>query len=300
MLGGQYQVDVRVVDVELGHDIAFEGATFNGDYRTNIRNLATNLASKIAITPVETVIPAVPEPVVIEPVATQQQTEPYIIYGYLKVFPNDLGTFDTEPTTVISRLNQSQQYGYGTWRLPTNEELDLMRANNTIGSGIYMTKETQLKRGIVRLVTDCEKGETKPKVPQGYVDLGLPSGTLWKDQNESGGFYNTYDQAIAKFGEDLPTKEQLEELKNSCQWTWIGSGYKVTGPSGESITLPAAGYRYSVGSVSYVGTRGYYWSSTLCGTENAWYYLFARDCVSMDNRNNCHSYGHSIRLVKKP
>ena len=34
-----------------------------------------------------------------------QSTEPYVIYGYLKVFPNDLGTFDAEPRTVIARLN---------------------------------------------------------------------------------------------------------------------------------------------------------------------------------------------------
>lgn len=48
-LGGQYQVDVRVVDVESGHDVASDGATFSGDYRTNVRNLATKLASKIAV-----------------------------------------------------------------------------------------------------------------------------------------------------------------------------------------------------------------------------------------------------------
>lgn len=48
-LGGQYQVDVRVVDVESGHDVATEGATFSGDYRTNVRNLATNLTGQIPI-----------------------------------------------------------------------------------------------------------------------------------------------------------------------------------------------------------------------------------------------------------
>ena len=45
-------------------------------------------------------------------------------------------------------------------------------------------------------------------VPVGYVDLGLPSGTYWKESNESG-FYN-YDNAVSKFGDKLPTKEQLE------------------------------------------------------------------------------------------
>ena len=58
---------------------------------------------------------------------TMQAQEVYVLYGYLKVFPNDLGTFDAEPRTVIARINESQQFGYGTWRLPTNEELSLMR-----------------------------------------------------------------------------------------------------------------------------------------------------------------------------
>ncbi|MCQ2271186.1 MAG: hypothetical protein MJZ72_00120 [Bacteroidales bacterium] len=40
---------------------------------------------------------------------------------------------------------------------------------------------------------------------QEYVDLGLPSGTKWKDKNESG-FYD-YDAAVRSFGSKLPTKE---------------------------------------------------------------------------------------------
>ena len=81
-----------------------------------------------------------------------QAQDVVVLYGYLKVFPNDLGTFDAEPRMVIARLNEQQQYGYGTWRLPTHEELQLMRGSNVIGDGAYMIKEN--KRGIVRLVTD--------------------------------------------------------------------------------------------------------------------------------------------------
>lgn len=128
-----------------------------------------------------------------------------------------------------------------------------------------------------------------------YVDLGLPSGTLWKDQNESGGFY-TYDQAIAKFGGDLPTKEQLEELKNSCQWTWTGSGYKVTGPSGEFITLPAAGFRDCSGSVNGVGSSGRYWSSTPSGSGYARNLDFNSGLVYMSDDIRCG--GLSVRLVQ--
>ena len=130
---------------------------------------------------------------------------------------------------------------------------------------------------------------------QGWVDLGLPSGTLWKDQNEAGGFYS-YNQAMAKFGSSLPTKEQLEELKNSCRWTWNENGYKVEGPSGESIVLPAAGYRNCDGSVYDVGSIGYYWSSTPDGSEGAWYQFFDSDEVGMDFNFRCN--GKSVRLVR--
>lgn len=221
------------------------------------------------------------------------QDTPYVIYDYLKVFPKDLGTFDAEPKTIIARLNQNQQYGYGTWRLPTDEELALMKANKVVGDGSYMTREN--KTGIVRLVTDREKGETTPAVPQGYVDLGLPSGTLWKDQNEIGGFC-TYEQAMALFGNDLPTKEQFEELTILCNWTWTGSGYKVEGPSGKSITLPAAGHRGCDGTVSSVGSNGYYWSSTPNGSEVAWELYFTSGEVDIDLNKRCG--GQSVRLVR--
>ena len=281
---GQYNVDVRVINVESGTIAATEGATFAGSsYREGMKNLAQKLAAQIAIG----TGPTVGAPPSANP---QPRTTPYVVYGYLKVFPNDLGTFDAEPFRVISRLNQSQQFGYGSWRLPTNEELALMRANNLIGSGNYMTREN--KKGIVRLVTDKEQGIVIT-VPAGYVDLGLPSGTYWKETNESG-FYN-YGNAVSKFGDKLPTKEQFEELENECEWTWLGNGWKATGPNGESITLPAAGYRYCAGSVNFVGTDGGYWSSTPYDSDDAWYLYCASGGVGIYKYARC--YGLSVRLV---
>lgn len=53
--------------------------------------------------------------------------------------------------------------------------------------------------------------QSQKSVAQGYTDLGLPSGTIWKNFNATG-FY-TYDEAVSQFGNRLPTKEQWEELK---------------------------------------------------------------------------------------
>lgn len=291
---GQYNVDARVINVESGTIAATEGATFAGtSYRTTMQSIAQKLASKIAITSGGTVQASNTQQ------TPQQRNEPYVIYGYLKVFPNDLGSFDAEPRQVISRLNQSQQYGYGTWRLPTNEELALMRANNIVGSSEYMTQE--VSKGIVRLVTDKEKGDNSRYIPTGYVDLGLPSGTLWKGKNE-GGWY-TYEEAISMFGNLLPTKEQFEELINTCSWTWLGSGVKIIGPNGESIVLPAEGYGYCEGGRDNNGS-GHYLSSTpssnddrkVCHLYFRWHYRngFLK---YIDDYYRC--AGYSVRLVRK-
>ena len=142
--------------------------------------------------------------------------------------------------------------------------------------------------------TGGSSGSSKKTVAQGYTDLGLPSGTIWKNFNATG-FY-TYGEAVSQFGSRLPSKEQWEELKAECQWAWTGSGYKVTGPNGNSITLPAAGGRGCSGSVDYVGPYGYYWSSTPKDSDHAWYLDFSSGGVHMSHSGRC--FGHSVRLVQ--
>jgi len=73
-----------------------------------------------------------------------------------------------------------------------------------------------------------------------YVDLGLPSGTLWKAQNEPCGTIK-HDKAMSMYGSNLPTQEQFEELINSCVWTWTGKGYNVMGPNNKTIFLSFGG-----------------------------------------------------------
>ena len=133
-----------------------------------------------------------------------------------------------------------------------------------------------------------------PSIPDGYVDLGLPSGTLWKDKNESG--YYSYDQAVSQFGSSLPSQGQWEELRSVCVWTWKGNGYKVVGPNGASIFLPAAGFRYCNETVHDIGTYGIYWSSTPDGSEKAWYLRFDSGEVDTYSYDRC--FGRSVRLVR--
>ena len=128
----------------------------------------------------------------------------------------------------------------------------------------------------------------------GYTDLGLPSGTIWKNFNATG-FY-TYDEAVSQFGNRLPTKQQWEELKAECQWSWNGSGYKITGPNGNSIVLPASGTRGCAGSVLAVGSGGLYWSSTPRDSDYSWNLGFNSGGVYVYGSSRC--YGHTVRLVQ--
>lgn len=89
------------------------------------------------------------------------------------------------------------------------------------------------------------EAEVKEYIPYGYVDLGLPSGTLWKSKNEERYYY--YEQANSTFGCQLPTKKQWMELLRCCKWTWGNngsfSGYWVKGENNCSIFLPAKNLR---------------------------------------------------------
>lgn len=113
------------------------------------------------------------------------------------------------------------------------------------------------------------------------------------------------DAATVNWGDNwrMPTIEELEELGNinNCTWTWMKvngiNGYNVVSKkNGNSIFLPATGFRYS--NVLYTGT-GTYWSSSLYSSHNdrAFYFYFNSDKRNVDFTNRY--YGRSIRAVCK-
>lgn len=100
-------------------------------------------------------------------------------------------------------------------------------------------------------------GETSPKSE--YFESN--SSTYGQRVGDIGG--TNRDAARVNWGGNwrLPTEEECKELVNNCTWTWTNSGYRVTGPNGNSIFLPASGYRQGRGT-AYVGETGSYLSST--------------------------------------
>ncbi len=77
-----------------------------------------------------------------------------------------------------------------------------------------------------------------------------------------------HDPATANWGNNwrMPSTADFVELLENCNWEFTGSGYKVTSKvNGNSIFLPAAGYRY--GEQWYGnGNSGYYATGEITGT----------------------------------
>lgn len=75
------------------------------------------------------------------------------------------------------------------------------------------------------------------------------------------------DVAHVKWGGSwhIPTFDEMNELFHNCQWEWTKqnntNGFKVTGPNGNWIFLPAAGF--NTDRPDLVGQGGFYWSSSL-------------------------------------
>ena len=93
---------------------------------------------------------------------------------------------------------------------------------------------------------DLRDGKTE------FVDLGLPSGTLWSaDYEKCDGktLFLTYEKA-AEFC--LPSEEQCLELISLCRWTYTRtSGFLCIGPNGNNIRFRHTGFMKIEGKSIY-------------------------------------------------
>ena len=110
------------------------------------------------------------------------------------------------------------------------------------------------------------------------------------------------DAATAKLGSPwrMPTLDEIKELLVNCTWTWTTqdgkNGYEVKGTNGNSIFVPAAGYRED-SELLDAGSWGGYWSSSLYTASSD----FAR-LLRVDSDGNVWYYdgrysGYSVRPV---
>ena len=109
-----------------------------------------------------------------------------------------------------------------------------------------------------------------------FIDLGLPSGTLWATENAviDGKAYFNFDEAVKTFGKHLPSAETWNELFDLCRKSWDESrkGIIFTAPNKKTLFLPANGYKKdSEQKDAYLeGVYCRYWTSTPYGDEQAY------------------------------
>ena len=140
-------------------------------------------------------------------------------------------------------------------------------------------------------------GETSAKSNYDYGNCA----SICESWGDIGGD-SSRDAARANWGGSwrMPTKAEFQALKDNCTWTWTTQndhkGYRVTGKNGQSIFLPAAGYRLD-DMLCHDGESGYYCSSTPdeSGTDDAFYLYFYEGYRSV----RCLFYflGYSVRPV---
>ena len=171
-----------------------------------------------------------------------------------------------------------------------------------------------------------------------WVDLGLPSGILWAAYNvgasspeEYGGYYawgeteeksiytdgnydwnigpyissTQYDVAHVKWGNGarMPSFDEIKELIDICNWSAsLHNGAQATGPNGNSIFIPFAGYKED-GEIEDNKYVAYLWS---CNADNdnedayAFYCYFDSDGLYSDWDLGWEDVGRCIGLPIRP
>lgn len=160
--------------------------------------------------------------------------------------------------------------------------------------GDYINPPSNSMRGLRLVLSSLSPGSTAR-----YVDLGLPSGTLWatcnvgaakpeefgdyfawgevspKDSYTSSNYTSAanqistyfiagteYDAATVVLGSDwrMPTNSEMQELHDHCALDSYEEGLRVIGPNGNSILIPMSGFVQD-GKLRYKDEYGFIWVS---------------------------------------
>ena len=168
----------------------------------------------------------------------------------------------------------------------------------------------------------CNVGATKPEEYGGYYAWGETEAKdtySWENYVHCNGTKATchdigsdisvteYDVAHVNWGGNwrMPTMAEYQELVDNCTSEWITlngiNGCKFTSNiNGNSIFLPAAGYRWGNDSL-YVDERGYYWSSSQVSTDMSISYDLGFVLGDIHTYwRNVRGGGRSVRPVESP
>ena len=218
------------------------------------------------------------------------------VYGEVSSFTTD-SAFVT-PTGYVSG------YGYVDLGLPSGTKwatCNVGATNPEDYGNYYSWGETTQKVTYTWETYIYAEGITtyNPKLTK-YCDISSYGNNGFVDNLTT--LYASDDAATANWGAGwrMPTYDEINELLDNCIHVWATlngvNGCLFTGPNGNSIFLPAAGY-HSASAFYDIGTHGSYWSSSL-GTD---YPFYAWDLSFYSGYYNWGGaqryYGYSVRPV---
>lgn len=139
-----------------------------------------------------------------KPRTDRKLSGPVLLLGYLCVFPEDIGDYQSHPTEIINAVNRQNLYGRNTWRIPTHDELMLMEANaDQLGMGDHIYMATSHANGHLRLVST----ESNISHEDGYVVGNI----MWSDKNFGA-------DTITDFGMEVDSREFSENMLCHVGW----------------------------------------------------------------------------------
>ena len=97
-----------------------------------------------------------------------------------------------------------------------------------------------------------------------YVDLGLPSGTLWAAEDECKDGKRMYLPYVKASAFNLPTEEQWRELLQKCEWDYKyfnghDKRFVCIGPNGNVIHFGNTGFKKEEKSDMFSAGRVFMW-----------------------------------------
>lgn len=200
----------------------------------------------------------------------------------------------------------------GTSSLPSSSSNKTESSSRSSGIG-RINGHDYVDLGLSVKWATCNVGASRPEEYGNYYAWGEiqikseytkeNSLTFKKDMGNISG-NSRYDVARAQWGSSwrLPTLTEIQELIDKCNWEWTTEGghkgYRVTGPNGNSIFLPAAGYRYGT-SVYNQGSYGYSWSGALLEGDGVSAYCLGFGSGDAFWSIGSRDFGRSVRPVSE-
>jgi uncharacterized protein (TIGR02145 family) len=224
---------------------------------------------------------------------------PVTLYGqtlYVRV-SSGCGAYTSENRTIPSVDGDPNWLQFQCYNLGTDTSLDPFTPNRALFGNYYQwgqndTNWLSSRYGDNTAWGDGTYGESattnpargpKDPCPTGWK---IPSQSQWASIFRGGTIRDEYYTATANTWTPKGTF--------STTTSTTGGGYMV----GNSLFLPAAGYRVGVSIYDHVGNHGAYWSSTLysSSTKGSAYLLFFTSSIDTANSIDRY-YGRTVRCV---